>query len=340
MTANIRRNSREDRRSLFAALLVFLLAAAPAAVSAQTTADQVKDRESLKAFVLDAKRYLENLTDYNDVIATREVLRQVPRWASGDTYLLFVMFDGSVSLHAGDRSFQGRDILDLRDDRGVEVVREMMKVGEAGGGFVDYTDGVPKTAYSIKTKTGAGNIEFYLVGGYSKDLSSAPMAGKKISAPPVTAAEVVDKESLVAFVEAAADAYRGAYESDNLGDIMAVRNAFRRKGGPWRAGSVYLWLVGSKGITLFHGFETWREGKPTDMERVDVNGLPFPKLLIGGALREGRKFLRYYYDDPEVEGDEDTGSPKFGYAVSFNAPKSDQKVVVGSGIYLKATEQR
>ena len=77
-------------RIRLAALCVLLLAAAPAA--AQTAADQVKDRESLKAFVLDAKRYLENLTDYNDVIAMRETLRQQPRWASGDTYL---MFDGS-----------------------------------------------------------------------------------------------------------------------------------------------------------------------------------------------------------------------------------------------------
>ena len=93
--------------------------------------------------------------------------------------------------------------------------------------------------------------------------------------------------------------------------------------------------MGSKGYIFFHGFETWREGKPTDMERVDVNGLPFPKLLIGGALSEGRKFLRYYNDDPEVEGDKDIGSPKFGYAVSFNARGSNQKVVVGSGIYLK-----
>ena len=322
-------------RIRLAALLALVLAAAPAAVAAQTTADQVTDRESLKAFVLDAKRYLENLRDYNDVIAMRETLRQGPRWAFGDTYLLFLMFDGSVGLHAGDRSFQGRDILDLRDDRGVPVVKEMMKAGEAGGGFVEYVDGTPKTAYSVRTRTGVGNIEFYLVGGYSKDLSSTPLAGKDIPPPRVTAAEVVDKESLVAFVEAAANAYRTAYESDNQGDIIAVRNAFREKGGPWRAGNVYLWLVGSKGITLFHGFETWREGKPTDMERVDANGLPFPKLLIGGALREGRKFLRYYYDDPEVEGDEDTGSPKYGYAMSFNARGSDQKVVVGSGIYLK-----
>lgn len=69
--------------------------------------------------------------DYNDVIATRSTLRQQPRWASADTDLLFLMFDGWVGLHAGDRAFQGKDIRDMRDDRGVEVVRETMKVGKA-----------------------------------------------------------------------------------------------------------------------------------------------------------------------------------------------------------------
>ena len=323
---------------VFVALLVLVLAAAPTGVAAQTTADQVKDRESLKAFVVDAKRYLEGLTDFNDVMAFRDDCRQHPTWVAGDVYLMNMHDDGSVGFHCGDRAFQGKNILDTRDDRGIAVVRQMMEAGENGGGFVDYVDGVLKTSYTVKILTRAGNLSFYMMGGYSKDLSSAPEAGMAIPAPDVTAADVVDTETLVAFVEAAADVYRSAYESDSQGDIMAVRNAFRREGGPWRAGSIYLWLVGSKGITLFHATERFREGKPTDMERVDVNGLPFPKLLIGGALREGRKFLRYYYDDPEITGDEDTGSPKFGYAVSFNAPKSDQKVVVGSGIYPKAAE--
>ena len=338
MMADIRKNFRKERRSRFAALLVLLLAAAPTAVAAKTTADKVSDQESLKAFVIDAKRHIESLTNYNDVIALRETLRERPTWVAGDIYLMFVLADGSVGLHAGDRAFQGKNILDMRDDRGVEVVKKMMEAAGNGGGFVDYVDGVLKTSYTVKALTGAGNISFYLVGGYSKDLSSAPAAAMAIPTPAVTAADVVDKDTLVAFVEAAAAVYRRAYESDNQGDIIAVRNAFRRKGGPWRAGSIYLWLVGSRGVTLFHATERFREGKPTDMDRVDSNGLPFPKLLIGGALREGRKFLRYYYDDPEILGDEDTGSPKFGYAVSFNAPKSDQKVVVGSGIYLQAAE--
>ena len=65
----------------------------------------------------------------------------------------------------------------------------------------------------------------------------------------------------------------------------------------------------------------------------------FAEELIGGARREGRKFLRYYYDDPTIEGDEDSGSPKLGYAVSYQMPNSDQRGVVGSGIYLAKEEE-
>ena len=43
---------------------------------------------------------------------------------------------------------------------------------------------------------------------------------------------------------------------------------------------------------------------------------------------------------PTVEGDEDTGSPKLGYAVSFPVPNSEQKAVIGSGIYLGAETDR
>ena len=75
---NIRKNPRKERRSLLAALVVLMLATTPTAVAAQTTADQVKDRESLKAFVVHAKRYLESLTDFNDVMAFRDTCRERP----------------------------------------------------------------------------------------------------------------------------------------------------------------------------------------------------------------------------------------------------------------------
>ena len=88
------------------------------------------------------------------------------------------------------------------------------------------------------------------------------------------------------------------------------------------------------GVTFFHATEPFREGKPTDMVRTDSQGIKIAEELIGGARREGRKFLNYHYDNPAIEGDEETGSPKLGYAVSFQIPNSEQRGVTGSGIYL------
>jgi len=70
------------------------------------------------------------------------------------------------------------------------------------------------------------------------------------------------------------------------------------------------------------------------MVRTDSKGMRIAEELIGGARREGRKSLRYHYDNPAIEGDEDSGSPKLGYAVSFPVPNTDQRGVIGSGIYL------
>ena len=61
------------------------------------------------------------------------------------------------------------------------------------------------------------------------------------------------------------------------------------------------------------------------MVRTDSKGVKIAEELIGGARREGRKFLRYHYDNPAIKGDEETGSSKLGYAVSIPVPNSDQK---------------
>ena len=173
-----------------------------------------------------------------------------------------------------------------------------------------------------------------LVGGYSQDVSHVSIQTADLPKPAVTASQVVDRETLITFVEEAASAYREAVMSEGYSGLTGVRNAFRMEGGDWKSGSIYLWVVSGGGITLFHGSEPFREGNPTDMVRTDSKGVKIAEELIGGARREGQKFLRYHYDNPAIEGDEDTGSPKLGYAVSFPVPNTDQKGVIGSGIYL------
>ena len=173
-----------------------------------------------------------------------------------------------------------------------------------------------------------------LVGGYSQDVSHVPIQIADLPRPAVTASQVVDRETLITFVEEAARVYREAVLSEGYSALTGIRNAFREEGGDWKSGSIYLYVVSAGG---HHPISRNRAVSRRQVHGPDEDGHQRGEVreeLLGGARREGRKFLQYHYDDPTVEGDEDTGSPKLGYAVSFEVPNSDQKAVIGSGIYL------
>ncbi len=300
----------------------------------QITAAQVTDPDSLKAFVLDAKAHIETITDLNEAAKLRQRLKTEEQWKSGSTFLIIVFKTGDVFVHGNDREAESRNLLEVEDERGTKVVAELFAAAAQGGGFVEYYDDGPKTAYAVEYTSGITGRQHVLIGGYSQDVSHVPIRIADLPTPAVTASQVVDRETLVTFVEEAARIYQEAVGSAGGSGLIGVRNALRVEGGDWKSGSIYLYVVSGGGVTLFHGSEQFREGRPTDMTRTDSKGVRFAEELIGGARREGRKFLRYHYDNPAVEGDEETGSPKFGYAVSFQVPNSDQKAVIGSGIYI------
>ena len=305
----------------------------------EVTAAQVTDPESLKAFVLGAKAHIEAITDMNEGAKLREGLKTEGSWKSGSTFLIIFLMNGDAFIHGNDRDAESKNLLTVEDERGTRVVEALFAAAALGGGHVEYYDDGLKTAYAVEYTSGITGRQFVLVGGYSQDVSHVPVRVADLPTPEVTASEVVDRETLIAFVEAAAKAYGEGIMSEGYSALTGVKNAFRVEGGDWKSGSIYLYVVSGGGVTLFHGTELFREGKPTDMTRTDSKGVPFAEELIGGARREGRKFLRYHYDNPAVEGDEDTGSPKLGYAVSFQLPNSDQKLVIGSGIYVEEDEE-
>ena len=305
----------------------------------EVTAAQVKDPESLKAFVLGAKARIEAITDMNVGARLREDLKTEGYWKSGSTFLIIFLKTGEPFIHGNDREAESKNLLYVEDERGTMVVQELFAAADQGGGFVEYYDDGLKTAYAVEYTSGITSRKFVLVGGYSQDVSHVEIEIADLPKPPVTASEVVDRETLIAFVESAAEAYQQAVMSEGYSALTGVRNAFRVEGGDWKAGSIYLYVVSGGGVTLFHGSEPFREGKRTDMTRTDSKGVRFAELLIGVARREGKSFLRYHYDNPAIEGDEETGSPKLGYAVSFPVPNSEQRAVVGSGIYIDEDEE-
>ena len=299
------------------------------------TAAQVTDPESLKAFVLAAQAEIQKIaTNLDEAAKLKQWVKTEGDWKSGSTFLIIFAQNGNVYAHGNDRAAEDRSLIDIEDERGTKVVEELLAAAAKGGGFVEYYDDGLKTAYAVPFRR-----RFVLVGGYSQDVSHVNVRIADLPKPAVTASEVVDRETLITFVEEAARIYQEALKFEGGTPLVEIKNAFRVEGGDWKAGSIYLYVVSGGGVTLFHGTEPFREGNPTDMTRTDVNGVPFAEELIGGARREGRKFLRYHYDDPAIEGDEDTGSPKLGYAIGLQLGDSEEKMVIGSGIYIGADEE-
>ena len=324
------------RKGALALAALALLMLANGAAVAQTTASQVNDDATLQSFVEGAKADIEAITQVNEGARLRERLRTPGEWKSGSMFLIIFLPTGEPFIHGNDRTAESKNLLGVVDDNGLKVVEELLAAAARGGGFVRYQDGESKLAYAVAYTSGITGRRFVLVGGYSQDVSGVSIQIPDLPKPAVTASQVKDRDTLITFVEEAARVYREAL-SEGFSTLAGIKNAFREEGGDWKSGSVYLWVVSGGGIILFHATESFREGKPTDLTRTDINGVRFAEELLVGARNEGRRFQQYNYDDPTVVGDEDTGSPKLGYAVSFPVPNSEQRAVIGSGIYLRGS---
>ena len=260
---------------------------ASGAADARTTAAEVVDRESLKGFVETAKTHLEGITDLNEIARLRVTLRTEGEWKSGGMFLMITFTNGDVFIHGDDPAAESKNLAGVEDDNGVKVVERLLEGAGEGGGFVEYDDGGLKTAYAVEYTSGLTGRTLVVVGGYSQDVSDAPITIADLPRPTVTASEVVDRDTLISFVEEAARAYQGAVMSDNYSDLVSVKNALREEGGNWKDGSIYVWIVSGEGIVIFHGGQRHREGKPAPVHLVDVNGVQFLQELIDGGAQRG-----------------------------------------------------
>ncbi len=146
------------------------------------------------------------------------------------------------------------------------------------------------------------------------------------------ASEVVDRQSLRIFAEESAKFFQKAYMTENYSGLAGTKNIFWVEGN-WKAGSVYVWVVSDERIVVFHGLERDQESKPANLDQEDRNGVKFMEDLIAAGVASGG-YVEYHDDNPMIDGDEETGSPKIGYAFPFTLPGREAPFVVGSGIYV------
>ena len=170
--------------------------------------------------------------------------------------------------------------------------------------------------------------------------------------PAVTASEVVDRATLKTFVAEAWDYFHPIWASGDPTAIAKLRIALREENGPWKDGSVYLYVLElTSNIVLFHGaFPDLFEFQPlVGIARDGVTGeLILPQVLEAATSSPEGGFVEYFYDDPTDDTDR-ADIPKVGYARQFIALTAltegsgeethGIRIIVGSGFYGSAPEE-
>ena len=284
-------------------------------------------------------------------------------WRSGSTYLVTLTYDGRVFIHARDMSLSGGKLkpsiyggilralginpADLADPA---TGRPAFAAAEAGNGGSFDIPGVPgasgyASAYtSLRFRTPA-----VLLAGF--DLNATHLAAEQIDYgdPAVTAADVVDRATLKAFVTEAGNYFMGLARTGDQAAVSKARIAMRDPDGPWRHGPVYLyiWNLTSQ-LILFHaGFPDTYELRPlVPVARDAVTGeFILPQLIEAAKSGPEGGFVEYHFDDP-TDNTDSVDIPKVGYVRTFSdqvrrADGSTTQIsfVVGSGFYTPASQE-
>ena len=298
-------------------------------------------------------------------------------WRAGSTYIVTLTLDGRVFLHAKDMSLSGRQLnfliyAEILSELGVSpaVLADLASPdpatqGSAYGALIATLSQEPDGAFDATVPMGprpgipgaSGYATVYnslelqspivLLAGFDLNeshLVSIDDEDIDYGDPAITAADVVDRETLKAFVTQA-----GNYmlEVQRAGDPRAAsraRIALRDPGGPWRHGSVYLYVLDlNSNIITFHAalpdrFEN-RPLVPTVRDAVTGEFLLTQVVEAAKGSPEGG-FVQYYFDDPADDTDS-ADIPKVGYAREFSGQVQGPggtpimaDFIVGSGIYL------
>ena len=342
------------------------------------TAQQVEDGSaSLMDFALAARdRYKTPISTLEGALYFQCLIRQEGSpWRSGSTYLVQLTPDGRVYEHAKSMALSGRLLnpliyAEILSALGVSptVLANLASpdpaiAAEAGAAVFNTLSQEPDAAFDATTPIpdlrpgipgASGHAAVFLLGNSGLpillltgfDLNESHLIEEAIDYgnPAITAKDVVDRETLKAFVTQAGEWFIQIVETaTDPAAISKARIAARDPNGPWRHGSVYLYALDlTNNIVLFHGaFPDRFEWRPlVGIARDGVTGeLILPQVIEAAKSSPEGGFVEYYYDDPTDDTDS-ADIPKVGYAREFAATVGRPdgtaftlNLIVGSGFY-------
>ncbi|MYC64777.1 MAG: hypothetical protein F4X12_00395, partial [Acidobacteriia bacterium] len=295
-------------------------------------------------------------------------------YRSGSTYLVQLTPDGRILVHAKAMALSGRklnpliygeilaalgvsptDLANLASPdpeavarSGAAVFRTLLQQPHAP---FDATTPIPGLRPGIPGASGYAAVYFstnfripiLLLTGFDLDESHLAKEVIDYGNPTITAKDVVDRETLKTFVTEAGEFLLSVMKTGDTAAISRARTALRDPNGPWRHGSVYIYVLERiSNIVWVHGaFPDKFELRPLVGDvRDTVTGKPVLPQVIAAANRnpEG-DFVEYFFDDPADDSDS-AEIPKVGFARAFihtpqqaDGTRPPVNFIVGSGFY-------
>jgi len=233
-----------------------------------------------------------------------------------DAYIFVLDRKGIDLVNPGFPNLEGRNLLDLKDTQGKQLIREMFKVVQtSGSGWVDYMWPKPgesvstrKSAYVSKAKMGD---QWVLVGSgvYLADAPKAVPAAKKMTAPELM---TLVREAAAVFEQRGEQAYA----------------EFRQKGSRWFRDDTYFFVWTMDATRVFHAGEPDLEGR-NERDLQDIQGRPFGRMFLdAGGSPSGEGWVHYMY--PEPGNIFPMWKSAFVKRVTF---PSGKQYIIGCGIY-------
>ncbi|MXY81710.1 MAG: hypothetical protein F4Y91_06540, partial [Gemmatimonadetes bacterium] len=319
----------------------------PAAPS--VTAQQVEaGSATLKDFVLTAAdQFKQGSPTPEEALYFGCLIRQEGgHWRSGSTYFVQLLIDGRIFIHTADMALSGRllnpviygsilaalgvplnVLADLASPDPATaaqatatlfntLLQEPDAAFDATAPIPDISPGIPgASGYATAYLSSNFGVPFILLGGF--DLNETHVVEEAIDYgnPTITARDVVDRESLKAFVIQAQEFTIEGLKGGDLSAFSKLRIAARDPNGPWRHGSVYIYVLDlTSNIILFHGaFPDRFELRPLIPTVKDVVTGEFVLTQVIEAAKSDPEggFVEYYFDDPTDDTDS-ADIPKVG----------------------------
>ena len=330
----------------------------------RATAQQVEDGSAtLTDFALAVRdQYVDSTATPNQALHLGCLIRQDDSdWRSGSTYVVLMTPTGTVYIHAKDMILSGRQLtpsihrailaaLGIDPDDPTAFMAALRAAAAGNGGAFDMPDVPGASGYAAPYISGLFQLPMIVLAGFDLDLSHVLEEEIDHVEPAVTARDVVDRETLKAFVTEAGEFYVTIRESGDPAASAKARSALRDPNGPWRHGSVHLYVLDlTSNIVLVHAAfpNRYEFNYLAPLARDAITGkLVLPQVLEAAASSPEGGFLEYHFDDPTDPGDS-FDTPKLGYAREFTSTiaaadgsRQQARFVVGSGVHLTYDAER